>query len=416
MKKVTLSIIMILLATSVSGCSGDIGGLDATITVTEASSIDDGDGLYFDDSNNNGIHEPNFGESWDRGDTYALPNENFYEDVWPIPNGLYDSGEPIFDYGQDGLPNTGDPGEGDGKIYPLDKNEMDGVWDSGDGIYGGEGDYKDNFQRVSDVNGDGLSDFPDFEVDNRKIEMRIDYDFDEDLDALISEEATLSDGFKDKAGTIFEAVLTSKLTQEVDRLESEYASNLEEEVSDIQDGLVEKVNSYLDYVVENWMKENELAVQNGLRTEIAEEFMTSLQTVFKEHYIEVPEGKVDLVDELNEQVNELEVTLNKTTDDNIDLHSRVSQFERDEVVRNASSGLADTEAEKLAGLVEDIDFDNKETFEKKVKTVVESYFKQEGQETADEVDSLLGEENADEESVVSEAMSQYTQAITKYEK
>lgn len=251
----------------------------------------------------------------------------------------------------------------------------------------------------------------------QKVKAKVEaVDFDEDLDALISEEATLSNGFKDKAGTIFEAVLTSKLTQEVDRLESEYASNLEEEVSDIQDGLVEKVNSYLDYVVENWMKENELAVQNGLRTEIAEEFMTSLQTVFKEHYIEVPESKVDLVDELNEQVNELEVTLNKTTDDNIDLHSRVSQFERDDVVRNASSGLADTEAEKLAGLVEDIEFDNKETFEKKVKTVVESYFKQEGQETADEVDSLLGEENTDEESVVSEAMSQYTQAITKYEK
>jgi hypothetical protein len=252
----------------------------------------------------------------------------------------------------------------------------------------------------------------------QKVKAKVEaVDFDEDLDALISEEATLSNGFKDKAGTIFEAVLTSKLTQEVDRLESEYASNLEEEVSDIQDGLVEKVNSYLDYVVENWMKENELAVQNGLRTEIAEEFMTSLQTVFKEHYIEVPEGKVDLVDELNEQVNELEVTLNKTTDDNIDLHSRVSQFERDDVVRNASSGLADTEAEKLAGLVEDIEFDNRETFEKKVKTVVESYFKQEGQETADEVDSLLGEENADEKSTdVSEAMSQYTQAITKYEK
>jgi len=250
----------------------------------------------------------------------------------------------------------------------------------------------------------------------QKVKAKVEaIDFDEDLDALISEEATLSNGFKDKAGTIFEAVLTSKLTQEVDRLESEYASNLEEEVSDIQDGLVEKVNSYLDYVVENWMKENELAVQNGLRTEIAEEFMTSLQTVFKEHYIEVPESKIDLVDELNEQVNELEVTLNKTTDDNIDLHSRVSQYEKDEIVRNASSGLAATEAEKLAGLVEDIEFDNKETFSAKVKTVVESYFKQEGQETADEVDSLLGEDNV-EESTVSDTMSQYTQAITKYEK
>jgi len=254
------------------------------------------------------------------------------------------------------------------------------------------------------------------EKHGEKVKAKVEaIDYDEDLDALISEEATLSDGFKQKAGTIFEAVLTSKLTQEVDRLESEYASNLEEEVADIQKDLVEKVNSYLDYVVENWMKENELAVENGLRTEIAEEFMTSLQSVFKEHYIEVPEGKVDLVDELNEQVNELEETLNKTTEDNIKLHSSVQEFERKEVVREQSEGLAETEAEKLASLVEDIEFDNRETFENKVKTVKESYFKGEVTETVDEVDSLLGEDNADE-SVVSESMSRYTQAITKFNK
>ena len=254
------------------------------------------------------------------------------------------------------------------------------------------------------------------EKHGEKVKAKVEaIDYDEDLDALISEEATLSDGFKQKAGTIFEAVLTSKLTQEVDRLESEYASNLEEEVADIQKDLVEKVNSYLDYVVENWMKENELAVENGLRTEIAEEFMTSLQSVFKEHYIEVPEGKVDLVDELNEQVNELEETLNKTTEDNIKLHSSVQEFERKEVVREQSEGLAETEAEKLASLVEDIEFDNRETFENKVKTVKESYFKGEVTESVDEVNSLLGEDNADE-SVVSESMSRYTQAITKFNK
>jgi len=254
------------------------------------------------------------------------------------------------------------------------------------------------------------------EKHGEKVKAKVEaIDYDEDLDALISEEATLSDGFKQKAGTIFEAVLTSKLTQEVDRLESEYASNLEEEVADIQKDLVEKVNSYLDYVVENWMKENELAVENGLRTEIAEEFMTSLQSVFKEHYIEVPEGKVDLVDELNEQVNELEETLNKTTEDNIKLHSSVQAFERKEVVREQSEGLAETEAEKLASLVEDIEFDNRETFENKVKTVKESYFKGEVTESVDEVDSLLGEDNADE-SVISDSMSRYTQAITKFNK
>jgi len=240
-------------------------------------------------------------------------------------------------------------------------------------------------------------------------------DFDEDLDNIIKEEATLSDGFRNKAQAIFEAVLTSKLSQEIERLESEYAQNLEEEVSDVQTQLVEKVDSYLNYVVEQWMKDNEVAVHNGLRTEIAEDFMTSLQSVFKEHYIEVPEGKVDLVDELNEQVNELEATLNKTTEDNIDLHSKVQAFEKQEVVREQSSGLAETEAEKLASLVEDIEFDNKESFEMKVKTVKESYFKQDSEESVDEVDSLLGDGEVVEEAI-SESMARYTQAITNFVK
>ena len=240
-------------------------------------------------------------------------------------------------------------------------------------------------------------------------------DFDEDIDAIIKEEATLSEGFRGKASAIFEAVLTSKLSEEVDRLEAEYAQNLEEEVSEVQSSLVEKVDSYLNYVVEGWMKDNELAVQQGLRTEIAEEFMTSLQSVFKEHYIEVPEGKEDLVDDLNEQVTELEETLNKTTEDNIRLHTAVQEFEKQEVVREQSSGLAETEAEKLASLVEDIEFDNRDSFEMKVKTVKESYFKSDVSETADEVDSLLGEDNVSDETV-SESMSKYTQAITNFTK
>ena len=239
-------------------------------------------------------------------------------------------------------------------------------------------------------------------------------DFDEDLDALVKEEATLSEEFRGKAGLIFEAVLTSKLTQEVERLESEYAQNLEEEVADVQSSLVEKVDSYLNYVVEGWMKENELAVQQGLRTEIAEEFMTSLQGVFKEHYIEVPEGKDDLVDDLNEQVTELEETLNKTTDENIKLHEAVQEFEKQQVVREQSSGLAETEAEKLASLVEDIEFDNKESFEVKVKTVKESYFKNDSDESVDEVDSLLGAGEMEIDS--SDSMTQYTQAITNFTK
>ena len=239
-------------------------------------------------------------------------------------------------------------------------------------------------------------------------------DFSEDLDAVIAEEATLSDGFRGKAGAIFEAVLTSKLASEMDRLETEYAQNLEEEVSDVKSELVEKVDSYLNYVVSNWMETNEVAVTEGLRTEIAEDFMTSLQAVFKEHYIDVPEGKVDLVDELAEQVSELEETLNKTTEDNIKLHESVQTLERAEVVREQSSGLADTEAEKLGTLVEDIEFDNKDNFEMKVKVVKESYFTKAISESVDELSSIAGTDEVQAD--VSDSMSRYTQAISKFNK
>lgn len=239
-------------------------------------------------------------------------------------------------------------------------------------------------------------------------------DFEEDLDALIAEEATLSDEFRGKAGAIFEAVLTSKVSGQIERLEAEYVQNLEEEVAEIQSSLVEKVDSYLNYVVETWMQENEVAVTDGLRTEIAEEFMTSLQKVFTEHYIEVPEGKVDLVDELSAQVTELEESLNKTTEDNIKLHGSVQELQRAEIVREQSSGLAETDAEKLASLVEDVDFDDADTFEMKVKTIKESYFKRDSVETVDESDSLLGEGTIDVD--LSDSMERYTQAISKFNK
>ncbi len=239
-------------------------------------------------------------------------------------------------------------------------------------------------------------------------------DFEEDLDALILDEATLSEDFRGKAGAIFEAVLTSKLAQEVERMEAEYVQNLEEEVSEIQTSLVDKVDSYMNYVVETWMQDNEVAVETGLRTEIAEDFMASLQSVFKEHYIEVPEGKVDLIDELSEQVSELEESLNKTTEENIALTESVSNLERAEIVRNASVGLALTEAEKLASLVEDIDFDSAETFEMKVNVVKESYFKTEAQESVDEAQNLVGTDEAPAD--VSDTMARYTSAISKYNK
>jgi len=239
-----------------------------------------------------------------------------------------------------------------------------------------------------------------------------DVDFGEDLDLIVSEEATLSDGFRDKAGAIFEAAYKSKVSAEIDRLESEYAQNLESEVNDLNESLVEKVDSYLNYVVENWISENEIAIEQGLRTEIAEQFMDSLQSVFKEHYIEVPEGKANLIDDLADQVAELEEQLNKTTEDNIQLHEKAQSFERANIVRKQSSGLAVTEAERLASLVEDIDFDDADTFEMKVKTIKDSYFEKEVSESVDEADALVGEEEPLVES--SNTMNAYTQAISKH--
>ena len=240
-------------------------------------------------------------------------------------------------------------------------------------------------------------------------------DYQEDLDSLVAEEATLSDGFKQKASVVFEAALKSKVAAEKDRLEAEYVTNLEEEVTSIKSELVEKVDSYLNYVVSNWMEDNEVAINNGLRTEIAEDFMTSLQQVFKEHYVEVPEGKVDLVDELSTQVSELEESLNKSTEENIKLTESVSGLQRDDIVRKASSGLALTEAEKLASLVEDIDFDDAESFEMKVNVIKESYFKSETTETVSDVQEVIGTDEAPAD-LSDDVMARYTQAITKFSK
>ena len=235
-------------------------------------------------------------------------------------------------------------------------------------------------------------------------------DYSEDLDVLVAEEATLSDGFRGKAGAIFEAALSSKVGTEIDRLEGEYAQNLEEEVSSVKGDLVEKVDAYLNYVVEGWMESNAVAVEAGLRTEIAESFMTSLQSVFKEHYLSVPEGKEDLVDELSEQVAELEEQLNKTTDENVELFQTVQESQRADVVRKHTSDLAATEAEKLSSLVEDVEFGDVESFDMKVKTIKESYFVKESVESTSEVDEIVGTEQALTENT-SDSMARYTSAL-----
>jgi len=243
----------------------------------------------------------------------------------------------------------------------------------------------------------------------------IDYnaDFKDDLHALVADEATLSEEFKEKAEVIFEAAIKSKLAEEIDRLEEKYNEELAEEVATTKAELVEKVDSYLNYVVENWMDENKVAIQNGLRTEIAEKFMNSLKDLFTESYIEVPESKVDIVDELAETVDELEGQLNASIASGIEMQEKLEVLQRDAIIREHATGLAETQIEKLKSLVEDIDFEDEETFSKKVETVKESYFTKKVSESADIV-----EEDDDGETTVttSPAMEQYLSAIKKTQK
>lgn len=230
-----------------------------------------------------------------------------------------------------------------------------------------------------------------------------------ELAAIVEGEATLSEEFKQKTSVIFEAAVKSKLSEEITRLEENYAVELAEEVETIKTDLVGKVDSYLNYVVETWMEDNKVAIQNGLRTEIAETFMNNMRDLFVESYIEVPETKVDLVDELAGQVEELEERLNNTTGDAISLAEELETYKRNTIIAEASRDLADTQAEKLKGLLESVDFENEESFVAKVNTVKESYFSKEIPEQLEE----SVEETAEEEVEVSSVMENYLHALRK---
>ena len=236
------------------------------------------------------------------------------------------------------------------------------------------------------------------------------YDFSGDLNALVESEATLSDGFKDKAATIFEAAVKSKLSEEISRIEESYSVELAEEIASTKSDLVEKIDGYLNYVVENWMKENQIAIQSGLRAEIAENFMNGLKDLFVESYVDVPEAKEDLVDDLAEQVEELESALNSQTAKNIEMTEELELFQRYEVIREHAHGLAETEVEKLAKLAEDLDYIDEETFSAKVKTIKDSYFTKEAK-TLEVGADLVEETTADAE--VSSSMDVYLQALRK---
>ena len=251
----------------------------------------------------------------------------------------------------------------------------------------------------------------------------------EDLQALIANEEGLAEGFKEKAATIFEAAVNSKVNEAVSKkeaeleatiaervtaLEEQYATEIEEGLNETRGELVEKIDSYLNYVVETWMEENKLAVEAGLRTEIAETFMNNLKDLFTESYIEVPESKIDLVDDLVEQVEELENQLNSQTEKNMQMSESVKSMKKEVCIREASKDLAETQVEKLRSLAESVDFTTEEDFASKISTLKESYFAQKPVETTEAsvemVNESVVEEEADE-TEISSNMDKYLSAL-----
>lgn len=201
------------------------------------------------------------------------------------------------------------------------------------------------------------------------------FDFTDDVQALISEESELPESFKEKAVVIFESAVNSKVNSAIKDIEAKFSKKLSEEKETFRKDINKKLDGYLSYVSDEWMKENKLVIENGLRTEIAEEFISALHTLFEEHYIEVPDSKVDLVDKLAEKVEKLEKQLDLTIAENVSLSDSVKNFKRESLIQNFSEDLSDTEKEKFRGLVESVNFDNEKAFAKKVKIIKESHFR-----------------------------------------
>jgi len=199
-------------------------------------------------------------------------------------------------------------------------------------------------------------------------------DMKEALDALVNSEDSLSEGFRAKASVIFEAAVTSKLTEELERLETQYEENLSEAVDVAKQEMVEKVDSYLNYVVENWMEANKVEIESGLRQSVSESFIDSLKGVFSEHYVEVPEGKEDLVESLTEKVEDLTSKLNESLQDSVTLSKEVNALSCEKVIAEAVADLSAVQSEKLKSLIEDVEFNSPKELQEKVSIIRESYF------------------------------------------
>ena len=238
-------------------------------------------------------------------------------------------------------------------------------------------------------------------------------DVSSDINALVDGE-DLSEEFKEKAATIFEAAVKSKTRKELERITEDQQVAMAIEIDEYKDTLSEKVDQYLDYVVEEWMKENELAIERGLKGEIAEDFISGLKQLFEDHYIDVPDERYDVLEAQSDKIAELEEQLNSVMENNIKMNSVNSELVREQVIAEVVSGLADTEVEKFKSLTEEIDFKDQDTFREKLDILKESYFPKVSSDETYDNDDDYG--SAEQDIDTTDAMKAYMSAIGRTEK
>ena len=241
-------------------------------------------------------------------------------------------------------------------------------------------------------------------------ESVIEVDLSADVAAL-TEGEDLSEEFKEKAKTIFEAAVVSKLNEELERMHEDYAKALDKEIETVKTELAEKVDDYLSYAVESWMKKNSLQIESGIKAEMGEQVLTGLKQVFVENYIDLPDEKVDLVDDLQSQLNKMESKLNESIEENVGLSKQVGGYIKNGIVTEIAEGLSLSQKEKLVSLAEAVEFENEESFKAKVSTLRESYFSTKPEKTT--VSEDVEVENAPE---AGSAMDAYSQAIARWAK
>jgi len=199
------------------------------------------------------------------------------------------------------------------------------------------------------------------------------FSVEEDVNALIAGE-DLSEEFKEKTRTIFEAAVKSKLAEETKKIEEAFEARLSEQVETLKSELAEKMDKFLDYVAEEWKKENELEIHNGIKLEMAESFMSGMKNLFEENNVQLPEDKYDVLDEMTQKLDEMEEKLNEQIEKNMSLNGTIKTFVKESIVAEVSKGLAQTQAEKLASLAEGVEFESEESFKSKLETIKENYF------------------------------------------